>query len=176
MVAALIVIVVIAVGLPFLAWWVGGRRFWGRLQPAPVRFAPAELRARHRLTVLELIEVQRAAGAGQALDDPRLRAAAVDWSGHNLARLERSRKLPEILMAAGAVLLLALVTIMAVTDRWSWHPVFTLLLCVNLIVQGFIQRRLRSDLRRAVELNTDQDDVSRWNGSGGQVRPGRADS
>jgi hypothetical protein len=30
---ALIAVVVIALGLPLLAWWLGDRRFWSRLRP-----------------------------------------------------------------------------------------------------------------------------------------------
>lgn len=175
MVAALVVIALIAVGLPLLAWWVGGRGFWGRLRPTPVRLVPSELRARYRLTVLELTEVHRAAAEGRALTDPRLRAATAEHARRTLARLQR--RWPDVLMVLGAVLLIALIAVMVVWgDGSSWNPMFWILLCINPVAQGLLRRRLRTRLQRAVELNTDQDAASRQNGSGGHVSPGRVDS
>ena len=79
-------------------------------------------------------------------------------------------------MVTGAAMAVALVVVLLIAGRQSWSPSVTLLVCLDLIGQGFAQRRLRTRLQRAVELNTDQDDVSRENGSGGHISPGRGDS
>jgi hypothetical protein len=69
---------VIAVGLPLAAWWLGGRRFWGRLRPGQVKDPVGHLMREHGLAGAEAAQVMTAVGKGERLDDPRMRRAAVD--------------------------------------------------------------------------------------------------
>ncbi|MFW3171446.1 hypothetical protein [Geodermatophilus sp. CPCC 206100] len=80
MTAALIAALTIAVGLPLLAWWVGGRRFWGRLRGSAVPDPWRDLVQRHRLSAAEAARIATEVPRGRPLDEPRLRRAAVDWA------------------------------------------------------------------------------------------------
>jgi hypothetical protein len=78
--AALIVVVVIALGLPLLAWWVGGRRFWARLRPRAVPDPWGDAMRRFRLLPAETAQVESAVNWGRRLDNARLRQAAAAWA------------------------------------------------------------------------------------------------
>ena len=88
---AVIVIVLIAVGLPLLAWWIGGRRFWARLQPRQEPDLYRQLVQRHHLRPAEVAQVESAVMWGRELADERLRAAVVDWARALLAAEEERR-------------------------------------------------------------------------------------
>ena len=74
------------VGVPVLAWWIGGRRVWGRLQTGaeadPWRAAMLE----YRLTPQETATVESAVNWGRRLEEPRLRPVAVAWARAVLER------------------------------------------------------------------------------------------
>lgn len=78
-VAAWVVVGTCLVVLPALAWWVGGRARWDRLTPRSEPDLYRELVRRHALRPAEAAEVESAVTWGRELQDPRLRAAVVDW-------------------------------------------------------------------------------------------------
>ena len=80
-------IVLLLLGVPLLAWWVGGRRFWGRLEARGVADPAAEIMRRHGLSTGEAAEVVSAVTRGQALEDPRQRAASVELAQLTLEQL-----------------------------------------------------------------------------------------
>lgn len=84
---ALISVLLILVGLPLLAWWAGGRGFWSRLRPGRGPDPWGDFLRAHRLSVPESLRVQTAVNRGTALDDDRLRRAAVDLAEQSLAQV-----------------------------------------------------------------------------------------
>ena len=80
MIAAWAVVVALLLALPALAWWVGARDVWSRpgrkSQPDLYR----QLVRRHSLRPAEAAQVEGAVTWGRELQDPRLRAAVVDWA------------------------------------------------------------------------------------------------
>ena len=84
MTPALIAVVVIALGLPILAWWFGGRRFWSRLRPRAEPDPWGDAMRRFRLTPAETAQVESAVSWGRRLDDARLRRAAVAWAQESI--------------------------------------------------------------------------------------------
>ena len=74
-----VTIVLILVGLPLLAWWVGGRAFWSRPRPGGDDDLHRTIVLRHGLRPAEIPQVEGALTWGRQLDEPHLRAAVVDW-------------------------------------------------------------------------------------------------
>jgi hypothetical protein len=150
-------VLLLLVGLPLLAWWVGGQRPWGRL-PAVAETDPWDDFVRwHRLSAGEQVRVQEAVTRGRALDGDRLRAAAVElaedvaarrrlsWPGSS--RLQRALLL---LIATWSALVLVDVVGAVVRGGLSGAPWLTL---AAVAVGAGISRRQTRNLRRAVELN-----------------------
>ena len=73
--AALVVILVILVGLPLVPWWIGGRRFWGRLRPGSEPDPWGDLVGRHSLFAAEAALVRGAARAAAGRSAARPAAA-----------------------------------------------------------------------------------------------------
>lgn len=121
MVAALSAVVAIAVGLPLLAWWVGGRRFWSRLRPGADANPWGDTMRRFRLTSLESAQVESAVTWGRRLDDARLRPAAVAWAQSLIDRIEGRRQARS--PWARAILIGALVA--SLGTMFSWETVRT---------------------------------------------------
>lgn len=94
MTAPLVAVLVIAVGLPLLAWWVAGRPYWSRLRPGAELDAWRDLVRRHGLSAGEAARIAADVPRGLRLPDPRLRRAAVDWArellGQEQVRLPRN--------------------------------------------------------------------------------------
>ena len=78
MTAAWVTIALLVLGVPLLAFWVGGRRFWGRLEARAANDPASEIMRRHGLTTGEAAAVVDAVTRGAALEDRRQRAAAVE--------------------------------------------------------------------------------------------------
>jgi hypothetical protein len=164
--AALIAILVLLVGLPLLFWWIGGRRTWSRLDARGLAAGrlSQEAVARHGLRGGEVDEVRTAMAQGRALDDPRLRAAVVDWAGEELASIDGRRfgvlRTRAGIVGTGAVLtvLLAVATVLTVTAddgvRWTQWVLLVgnWLTTALLLLLPFLQRRA---LQRAIERNRD---------------------
>lgn len=80
MIAGVLAVVVILVGLPLAAWWVGGRPFWTRTPAARAGDRYREMVLKHHLRPSEISQVEGAVTWGRELSDERLRAAVVDWA------------------------------------------------------------------------------------------------
>lgn len=158
MVAALL-IVLILVGFPLFAWWLGGRRRWARVDARgrDQMQAEREWMRRHRLDHRELAEIGRALTRGRAVDDDRLRAAVVERA-RTLQDAERAwqESHPRFTTAMrwiSAVWLLALVctVVFAVAlGNWPGWPLIYLFAAVVSVGGGWWRHR---NLRRAIELN-----------------------
>lgn len=158
MTGALISLGVILVGLPLLAWWVGGRERWSRRDAEAIRRArvgPWTTFARERgLTWQQANDVQSAVARGQELEDPRLRRAAVEWARHTLERtsLRRRPLLAALFVALAAGVVAA--TCLAIVGHDLRHVPWTGIVLLPLyVVQGV---RIRRNLRRAIALNDDE--------------------
>jgi hypothetical protein len=152
-----IAVAVIAVGLPLVGWWLGGRRFWSRLRPGRVKDPLGHLLREHGLAGADAARVLTAVHQGGRLEDPRLRRAVVD-----LARLElepyrnplmdypRRRR---VMTGLFAVTLAGLAVLMAVQiARGETDFPFGLIGVVGALALFHRHRRV---LERAVEANSD---------------------
>jgi hypothetical protein len=155
---AIVLVLLILVGLPLLAWWVGSRPVLDRLG-ASADDDPRPLVVReHGLTLAEADEVERAVTWGRALSEPRLRAAAVDWATRleAAARRRRARRPPAdgwlivlaVVAGAGAV---GYAVFAVVADRWDGLPWVTV---VQWLVFSAIGWRRRQGPARAIVLNS----------------------
>jgi hypothetical protein len=109
-VVAWVVVIALLLALPALAWFIGGRRSWNRLTPKAEPDRYRELVRRHGLRPAEAAEVEDAVSWGRELQDPRLRAAVVDWvrsSRPTPARRPPTPRQRRLAVAALAVVLLA---------------------------------------------------------------------
>jgi len=125
-VVAWVALAFLLVALPLAAWWLGGRRFWSRLTPGGEPDLYRELVRRHSLSPGEAAEVESAVSWGRELQDPRLRAAVVDWARSLQADArERSGQHPRIrrvlvpLAVAAGLLVVAGVVHEVRQEGWS---------------------------------------------------------
>jgi hypothetical protein len=158
-VTAALAIVLILVGLPLLAWWVGRRRFWSRLRPGAEPDPWGDVVRTHRLSASEAPRVAHAVPRGAALDEPRLRAAAVDWA-RRLIEQETIRwptsRTGRVFAGAAVVWLLCVIGLLlhrVLTGRPEDVNWTTVIIYAGVLLWFRRRRRL---LRRAVELNQDE--------------------
>ena len=145
-------------GLALLAWWLGGRRSWGRLQPGRPVDPWGDLVRRHRLSATEQVQVQHAVSSGHALEDARLRRAAVDLAEQTSSQLRlswsRGTRLQRVLLLLAVLWFVLLVTNVVAAlaaggpSDVPWLGIVTVAAVVG---TPLWQRRT---LRRAVELNS----------------------
>ena len=88
---AAITVLLLVVGLPVAAWWLGSRRFWDRQRGRSSENDPwGDWIRRHGLSTAAAVRVSRAVSRGEELTGSRLREAAVDWA-HVLQQPVRPR-------------------------------------------------------------------------------------
>jgi hypothetical protein len=155
--APLIAVLVIAVGLPLLAWWVARRPYWSRLRPGADRDPWRHLVRRHGLSAGEAARIAAEVPRGSRLPDPRLRRAAAEWARElleqeqvPLPRNPRTRGVVVVLVILWAttglgLLVLQLASGQGVDVTWS-----TVAVSIAVGVWGVRRRRA---LRRAVDVN-----------------------
>ena len=157
--AAGVTIVLILVGLPLLAWWVGGRAFWSRLRPRAFSDPWRDLVQQHRLSAADASRVATAVPRGLQFDAAHLRPAAVDWAERLLDQetLRWPRTLTgrigaglAVLWACGVIGFLLHSVLSGRPEDVNWS---TVALYVGL---GVWLLRRRRNLRRAVERNQDE--------------------
>lgn len=158
MTAAWVTIALLLVGVPLVAWWVGGRRFWGRMEIRAGADPASVIMRRHGLTTEESATVVTVVTRGQALEDPRQRAAAVELAQLTLDQLfpawERSSVAQRIVRIVSVVWVLTAVAALVfgvATGRagdLNWFPIFFALTTVGI---PFVQSRR---LRRTIVLNS----------------------
>jgi hypothetical protein len=156
--AAWVSVVLLLVGLPLMAWWVGGRRFWARQDARGGADPTGEILRRHGLGSREAAEVVGAVTAGTELPEPRMRAAAVELAELTLRQVAPSwqeaspaRRVLIACTALWAVLVLTGAVFVAVLEgpgEVHWLNVAAVLLIVG---PPFLQAR---KLRRTIERNS----------------------
>lgn len=107
MVWALVLVAVIAIGLPLVAWWLNrDLRPPKQLLGGPIPGVPADrwLFDHFQLGVVDRSRVREAVFAGQALSDPALRRAACALAARMLPRRRRGARLARPLGVFTAVL------------------------------------------------------------------------
>jgi hypothetical protein len=156
-VTAIISVLLLLIGLPLLAWWLGGRRFWGRLQPGRGADPWGDFVRRHRLSAVEQFQVQQAVNRGRAVEGDRLRRAAVDLAEETSAQLRMSwsggsrvQRVFLLLAVLWFVLLVATVVFALATGGLSDVPWLGIVTIAAVVGTPLWQRRT---LRRAIELN-----------------------
>ena len=157
MTAPLIAVLVIAVGLPLLAWWVAGRPYWSRLRPGAEPDRWRDLVRRHGLSTEEAARIAADVPRGLRLPDPRLRRAAVDRA-RQLLEQEQVR-LPRNPRTRGLLIALAICWTTAVLGHLVFRVVSGRPEDVNWVTVAFGAAavawgvRRRRALRRTIELN-----------------------
>ena len=156
---AIVSVLLLLIGLPLLAWWLGGRRFWTRLQPGRGTDPWGDFVRRHRLSSAEQFRVQQAVSRGTALEGDRLRRAAVDLAEETSAQLRlswadgsRVQRVFLLLAVVWFVLLVANTVFALARGGLSDVPWLGVVTVAAVVGSSLWQRRR---LRRAIELNRD---------------------
>jgi hypothetical protein len=162
-VTAVIIIVVIAVGLPALAWWVARRPFWASHRARPDGDPWLDILRAHRLDPVEMRQVAAAVGLGRRLRDPRLRAAVADWAERDIRRIQQNRRTPSPLrrrsVVAGLVAALLVLAVLAwrlVGGDSGWGDLTLLTVPCLLAFGALVGESMEvARLRGVVRRNTD---------------------
>ena len=161
---AVIIIALIAVGLPLLAWWVAGRRFWTTHRARTDQDPWTTILQTHRLDPVEMRRVAAAVGWGTRLAEPRLRCAAADWAAHDLQRIEQNRRHPSALrrraLVTGlgcALLVLGVLAYRFVAGASGEVDVTVVAVLLTVVVGGLVAEPIEMAwLRRLIRRNTDE--------------------
>jgi hypothetical protein len=157
-IAGLIAVAAILVGLPLLAWWIGGRNVWNRLRPSTAGDPWFQLVRGHGLTGAEASRVIAAVSSGRALDGERLRRAAFEWATHVRDVQFRPRRRSRILLICAVLygLLLVAGAYWAIVEgrplQIPWTGIFVV---ATFVLLRYGQRR---NVLRAIELNREPSD------------------
>jgi hypothetical protein len=162
-VTAVIILVLVAVGLPLLAWWVARRRFWTTHRARTDRDPWTAILLAHRLDPVEMREVAAAIGWGSRLPEPHLRRAVADWAGRDLRRIEEDRRHPSafrrravVTALGGALLVLGVLAFRFVAGSSGAGDITVLVVLTTLVVGGLVAEPLeQARLRRVIRRNTD---------------------
>jgi hypothetical protein len=156
--AAWVIIALLVLGVPLLAWWIGGRRFWGRLEVRGGQDPASAILRRYGLTGGQASTVSTAVMRGRALDEPRQCAAAVELAQLMLDQLfptwehaSTGRRAVRILAWLWVLTAVVGFAHVAVSDGLGDVNWFTVVLVMAGVVTPFVQRRR---LRRTIELNS----------------------
>ena len=161
LIAALIAVVTVLLGLPLLAWWLGGRSFWSRLRPGAEPDPWGDAMRRFGLTPSEAAQVESAVNWGRRLDGARLRRAAVAWAQQRIDQEGARRRIhspwSRVIALVALLFLLsgALALMTAVSEGFPWG---TLLWWVPWMVgEAWFARGPRRAVRRNSEPSSDGD-------------------
>jgi hypothetical protein len=163
---AWLVLVLAAFVVLLAAIWLGSIRYWANLNGPDQRALYRRMVSEHALDRSERREVQEAMAGGAGLDDPRLRAAVVDWSQRALARdVELRTKYPRwshavvVLYVLAAGCLAAAVVLLFLDGRTHWP--LKLVLPYDIAMLGLLAARpflRRRRWQRAIDRNSPADD------------------
>ena len=159
MTLAVLSILLLLVGLPLLAWWLGTRGFWSRLSRKHGDEV-ADILARHGLSGGERLTVTAAVERGAELQDPRQRRAAVELAQLALDRhspgwdrASRGQRIAMMLTAAWVLGVIAVAVFQIAFGRLgdvNWVKLVAVALVVGLPF------RYSMRLRRSIQLNSDR--------------------
>lgn len=145
-----LVLLVVAVGLPFLALYADRRAAAGVPNLPEDAWA---FRRRHGLTAAETDLIDRCLQTGARAEHPRLRPLIVERGQVQLDRAGRWPKSPGRRRAAAALLLLPAAALVAFLVLDPPHSATPFVLLLNPLLQVALARRRRGRLRLAVARN-----------------------
>jgi len=162
-VTAVIIIVVLVVGLPALAWWVARRPFWTTHRARLDQDFWLEIIRAHHLDPVEIRSVAAARAWGSRLPEPHLRRAAVDWAQRDLERIEGNRSAPSVLRrrAVAGGLAAVLVVLGLLAGRWvsgasSEGDLVVLAVLATLVIGAWAAEPIeQANLRRLIRRNSE---------------------
>jgi len=156
--AAWVTIVLLVLGMPLLAFWLGGRRVWARIEARGASDPAAEIMRRYGLSTREAGEVVSAVTRGEALADPGQRAAAVELAELTLRNLyprwqvaSMTRRVFRVLGAAWLVIAIAGLVFAVAFGRLGDLNWFVLPLVLSSLIAPLWQSW---KLRKTVALNS----------------------
>jgi hypothetical protein len=163
-VTTVIIIVVLAVGLPALAWWVAKRPFWATHRARPDQDFWTDILQTRRLDPVQMRQVAGAMSWGSRLPEPRLRRAVADWAERDVRRIQENRRHPSALRRravvaglAGGLVVLGMLGFRLVAGESSEGDVTVLAVLVTLVVGAVVAEPVeQARLRRMIRRNTDE--------------------